>query len=432
MPDLWHRRLWNVSTALALREVVEYADACLSKAVTSTQGLKYVVEAAKHQVDRDPGSAHLASEITARLDELSKSSSSKVPISARDELEQLVRRLKVDYLANWCEKAAPLTSVEFTARALASHLLDLGFSPNHLHRWLTNVAPGLADLGQLAQKTKEMVNEMPTRSYLVFVPCAVPHDKSQVTGQVTWLVWSTPRQVKIGSLLRHGALYRFDSRLPHATDDALELASYMESPLAGAAVTGGWSAIEALLIRPGEGSHHLAADRLASLIACSLPRAELTSLAYQHQKNADDALAQALSGTQTNYAKAQQVEDYLKDGNRLNLHEGSDFAAQHRIIEIIRDPKVELGRIRARITESLRRLYNQRNTISHAGSLRSAALSATTRTSLSLVGAGLDRIVHGQLESDSRLEPLSLVARAEVELSLVGSPGGRALCSLLE
>jgi len=115
----WHRRLWNVSTVLALREVVEYADACLSKAVTSTQGLKYVVEAAKHQVDRDPGSAHLASEITARLDELSKSSSSKVPISARDELEQLVRRLKVDYLANWCEKAAPLTSVEFTARTLA-------------------------------------------------------------------------------------------------------------------------------------------------------------------------------------------------------------------------------------------------------------------------------------------------------------------------
>ena len=241
----------------------------------------------------------------------------------------------------------------------------------------------------------------------------------------------TPRQIKIGSLVSQGAVYRFDGGLPPATDDALELASYMESPSAGAAVTGGWSAIEALLIRPGEGSHYLAADRLASLIACSLPRAELTPLAYRHQEIADDDLARALTESPTNFDKVKLVESHLRAGNRLELVDGSDAAAQDRIVAIIQNPAAELARIKAYVTESLRRLYNQRNTVAHAGSLRSATLTATTRTALSLVGAGLDRIVHAQLETDGHLPPLSLVARAEVELDLTGSPGGRTLSALL-
>ena len=65
-------------------------------------------------------------------------------------------------------------------------------------------------------------------------------------------------------------MYRFDGSLPTATDDALELASYMQSPSAGAAIIGGWSAIEGLLIRPGDGQYYQAADGLAALVTCSL------------------------------------------------------------------------------------------------------------------------------------------------------------------
>lgn len=96
------------------------------------------------------------------------------------------------------------------------------------------------------------------------------------------------------------------------------------------------------------------------------------------------------------------------------------------------DPAAHLSRIRSYVTESLRRLYNQRNTIVHAGSLRSVVLPATVRTSLSLVGAGLDRIVHTLLQTNGELAPLSLVARAETELRLVGQAGGRDLGSLLD
>lgn len=506
----WHRRLWNIGTHMALREVLEYTDACLSGAIPKTEGLKFVVATAQREVGRDPGVMPLAVEIGSCLGQLDVSSRSQISVVARDELDQLVRRVEVDYLDNWCAVTNG-PAVEFSARAFASHLLDLGFSPDHLHRWITKVGPSITNLAELAATTRDMVAGMPTRTYEVFVPCAAPYHKPDaVTGPVRWLTgraaanwihgnlpdeearrhaggfllqlecrdpWSAveaarvtiaradarakvsrpstdsirpdgwariakdgrsyeirpmSRQVEIGSLFRQGAVYRFDQGLPTATDDALELASYMESPTAGAAVTGGWSAVEALLIRPGEGSHHTAADRLASLVACSLPRAELTPLAYQHMKNADDALADSLMSARSNCERVQLVEDYLRLGNHLELPKGSDLAAQDRIIAIINDPSAELCRIKTYVTESLRRLYNQRNTVAHSGSLRSAALDATTRTALSLVGAGLDRIVHAQLEAHGELAPLSLVARAEIELRLVGTPGGKSLSSLLE
>ncbi len=240
------------------------------------------------------------------------------------------------------------------------------------------------------------------------------------------------RQVEIGSLHRQDAVYRFDGGLPSATDDVLELASYMESPSAGSAVAGGWAAVEALLIRPGEGSHHLAADRLAALVTCSLPRAEMTTLAYKHMESgATDALAEAIAATTTNFDKVHLIEQHLRDGDRLTLASHSDAAAEARMIEIINHPEVGLGKVHTYVTESVRRLYNQRNTVSHSGSLRSAALNATTRTAFSLVGAGLDRVVHAQL-LEPNLDPLALVARAETELRMVGTPGSRSLGALLD
>ena len=182
----WHRRLWNVGSNLALHEVIEYADGCLSGTTRSTEGLRYVIGTVKRQVDRDPGIAPLACEIASCLNALSVSSPSKIPVASRDELEQLARRLAKDYPDNWCTANDP--PVEFAARALASHLLDLGFSPDHLHRWITAVRPELRSMDQLTEATRDMVARMPSRSYTVFVPCAAPFDKPNVdTGPVRWL-----------------------------------------------------------------------------------------------------------------------------------------------------------------------------------------------------------------------------------------------------
>ena len=200
---------------------------------------------------------------------------------------------------------------------------------------------------------------------------------------------------------------------------------------AGAAITGGWSAVESLLIRPGEGSHHLAADRLAALISCSLPRAELTTLAYRHAERATDDLAAQIDASALNRQKVTLVEAHLAAGGKLVLDNAADEAAQARILSMIADPS-ELGRVRQYVTESLRRLYNQRNMITHAGTLQSVALRTTIRTALSLVAAGLDRIVHAQLETAGRVAPLDLLARAETELRLLGTDGSRSMSVLLE
>ena len=255
---------------------------------------------------------------------------------------------------------------------------------------------------------------------------------ARVAGSERQFSVDTPaRRVEIGSLDRAAAVYDFDGGLPAETDDALDLASYMESPSPGAAITGGWAAIEALLTHPGEGKHHEAADRLAALVTCSFPRAEMTPLAYRHSEGSDP-LAAEIRNASANKQKVLLVERHLSQGGRLTLTNGSDIAAEMRMINLINDRAPSLARIRLYVTESLRRLYNQRNIIAHSGSLRSVTLEATLRTSLPLVGAGLDRIVHAQLESEGDLRPLALVARAETELRMAGSPGERDLASLLD
>lgn len=506
----WHRRLWNVGTTLALREVAEYAAGCLDGRVPSIDGLKYVVETARREAERDPGVAHLAAQLDLTLSEFNKSSVKGLSSSPLDDLRHLIRRAEDEYCERWCQAPAE-QPVEFVARALASHLLDAGLSSDHLYRWLQRHRDGFGSLAALTDAIAAMDSEMRPRGIEVFVPCAAQYvQAAQPSGDLewksapeasAWLSEHAPRaprrrqnggfvvrvvgrdpwaaieaaqsiltladarariarirnrgielsgwawvkgsdrcyelrapqyQVEVGSLDRQRSVYRFDGALATELDDALQLASYMASSSPGAAVTGGWAAIEGLLIRAGEQGYHQAADRLAALITCSFPRAEMTPLAYAHVDNGADQLAVELQQAPSNHARVCMVEEHLLAGNTLTLSDASDLAAQERLRAVLREPAECLQRIQRYVSESLRRLYNQRNVIAHSGSFRSAALTATARTSFALVGAGLDRIVHAQLANAPAVPPLDLVARAETELRLVGSPGGRRLSSLLE
>ena len=364
---------------------------------SNTEGLKFVVDTARRQAGRDPGVAHLASELDELLSQLEVTSPKNLRRDLRDELDHLARRARDDYLSRWVNAPADVP-VEFAARAIASHLLDAGFSSTHLYRWLQANRSSLTALPELAEDAAAMVAEMRPRKFTVFVPCSAPYAKpSEPSGSVTWLdgraaaewlrdkvpeeesrrhsggfqvaverrdPWAAVEaarsvvarsdarakvarlkgegirmegwarvagsersfdvshrisQLEIGSLDRQVSVYRFDGSLPAALDDALELASYMQSPSTGAAIIGGWPAIEGLLIRPGEGQYYLAADRLAALVTCSLPRAELTPLAHRHMRTADDALAASLRAAATNYAMVQLVASHLSSGNRLAL-----------------------------------------------------------------------------------------------------------------
>ena len=115
------------------------------------------------------------------------SSTIKVPHEALDELRQLIRRAEEEYCAAW-ESEVGDVPLEFRARAMASHLLDSGFSQSHLHRWLTAITDQIATISDLNRAVSEMFDAMPIESFEVFVPCAAPFSKNpKPESNVSWI-----------------------------------------------------------------------------------------------------------------------------------------------------------------------------------------------------------------------------------------------------
>jgi hypothetical protein len=214
-------------------------------------------------------------------------------------------------------------------------------------------------------------------------------------------------------------------------DDSLQPVASMASGSDGAALTNGWAAIEGLLAEPGERARYLAADRLAAILACSFARAELTYLYWSHRDHGEDGLAESLQDVRADSnASLALLEAALTAGADIAPGSASDEAALARVTQLRADPQAALGRIRAYLTEALRRLYVQRNQVMHAASISSETMRATLRTTPPLVGAGIDRILAAHVLGQQP-NALALTARAEVELRLVGTPGALALGRLL-
>ncbi|WP_432171201.1 hypothetical protein [Streptomyces sp. 1222.5] len=244
------------------------------------------------------------------------------------------------------------------------------------------------------------------------------------------------RGVDVLSLVYEGHLYKVDS--PERIDDALELAAVSNRGALAPAVAGGWAAVESLLVHPddprGDGERSgkaVAADRMAAIIACSWPRAELTTLAHRHQPAQPDALSEAISACTTNRERARLVADALRTGGPEALAlKYTDTAAAQRMAALVQNPGKQLTEVNHAFRIALRRLYRTRNIILHGGATQGVALDASLRTAAPLLGAGLDRIVHASYTEG--LGPLDLAARAEVALQLVDGETGLATVDLLE
>lgn len=213
-------------------------------------------------------------------------------------------------------------------------------------------------------------------------------------------------------------------------DDAIEVFAQLGGRSRAASLTGGWAAIEALLLRPGESAIH-AANRLASIVACAFPRAALTALSYRHKPTSRDALEAELDVTRVNLERCRILEQAIKERREPVVTRGSDLALLRRVKRLIDDPATRLRNVHTYVDQALRRLYNQRNLIMHRGSLRSLTLNATLRVAPGLLTAGVDRIVASRLDQTNPPDPLALAEQAKVELSLLGDVAGRNLSDLL-
>ena len=237
-----------------------------------------------------------------------------------------------------------------------------------------------------------------------------------------------PRKVQVYAFERQAALWHHS--IEPGIEAAMELLAPLERGPAPAAVTGAWAAIEGLLVGPGDDAKHVAADRLALILAGSHLRAELTSLAWAHARSVGDALASEIKSLPTNQERAQRTLAHLLGGRGLTLTRPQDIHALDRVQNALVDPHTYVDSVRRSLEPALRGLYRQRNLLSHAGGTAGVALRATLERAAPLVAAGMDRIVHVALTSEHKAIELAALAAVRHE-ALRGQPAAMAL-SLLE
>ncbi|MEU9886499.1 integrase [Sphaerisporangium sp. NPDC051011] len=270
----------------------------------------------------------------------------------------------------------------------------------------------------------------------------IPHPYIWVAGHPVPIRFDPPaRSADLLTLVNEGHLYQVEG-VRSRIDDVLELAAPVNQGPLGPAVAGAWAAIEALLTHPDDpkemerSGKAVAADRLAAIIACSWPRAELTALAHHHKPPKPDDLAERIAACTRNRERARCVAEALvaSDVTVLDFSgartKHSDSPAATRMAALLADPRRVLGEVMGTYRIALRRLYRTRNIVLHGGAIQGVALQASLRTAAPLVGAGLDRIVHANQAEG--LAPLDLAARAEVALRLVGGETGLSVVDLLE
>ena len=213
-------------------------------------------------------------------------------------------------------------------------------------------------------------------------------------------------------------------------DDALDQAAALNSRALASALIGAWVALEALLTETQGAKDIVAATRAAAIVACSWPRAELTSLLKEVRR--DLPPGRELRSSRNQRGRLLVLTDWLKENDRLPLspswRHDADLAATERMRVLLREPKKGLQEVTAYLETSFRRLYRARNIIVHGGSTASVALPATLRVTAPLVAAALDRIAYSYLSKGR--EPLVAASRAELAIGLLDSEFSKELVDL--
>ena len=501
----WQRRLWSVGLILGLKEVLEGCEA-FQRGVLHERSLKDLCHTVEVASGQDPGAG--SAEQRRLLQETLRRSPRPEGADFR-LLQQVLERIDRTYLERWSQAIATpdvRPQEERAARAIATHLLDSGFSAAYLHRWWSyrvQHEPSSRTLAELLDDAHDLVTSSPKGFEILVAFVAAPRSRAVMPSE-----WLTAPQVSdwlkqnnhdsTGIRLGGGMLLRVTARDPWAAideslerverlvarisvgtrsqlqvhphawirgeskpfnlrrsrrgveihaldrentlyiqtaddgiDAALELIEPLDRGSPGTAVSGGWAAIEALLLGPGDsGDRGVAGDRLASLVACSFPRAELTTLAYAHQLKATDTLATSLTAAPTNRDRAALVAEAIRTGAPLQLESDSHRLAEQRLQNLLTRPRTVLLDIEQHAKQALRRLYRQRNLVLHWGRMNAVGLRAALRTAAPLVGAGMDRIAHAWFTANTN--PLELAARARLRLDVLGSADGCLPVDLLE
>jgi hypothetical protein len=507
----WQRSLWISGTVLSLREILQASEQ-VANGVISKSSLENVASWAMIVGGRDPGvgdeSRRKQLQKVLRVDD--KGDGLAFNGAQYRSLVILASEIEPSYLERWSKAvAAPSAALgpERTARAIASHLLDAGFSGDFLHRWWTfktKHEPGTKTLSEIVQESHQLASR-PSRQFETLVAFAhapsikasqqpPPHwlsnrdvsawlrgQKFDVSGlrqrggltlkveardpllvaeiaaeiidriitrvnlgspsynrlvpiEQVWIAGEQDpiplpvrrRRVEIHALQRENRIYELEEF--NIVDAAMELVAPLDAEPPSSAVAGGWAAIEALLTGPGDRERVHAADRMSSIVACSFPRAELTSLSYQLEAQGG-IIGDQLKACASNRDRCEVLVKLVQAGNPPTFPKDTDTAALARITTLLDRPSATLRDVESHISTCFRRLYRHRNIVLHGGKTNAVGLRPCLRNAAPLVGAGLDRIAHGWFVD--RLHPLELAGRARLRLDALGTGSGTSVLDLL-
>ncbi len=204
----WQRRLWDAGTVLALRELSEATDWC-SQGVLSAGAVAWLARDLQRLAGHDRG----VGERDLRI-QLNQTLQSKVPCGSRHHrrLTELVEFVNRDYLNGWAhavDAAAP-ASPERCSRAIASHLLDCGYSVRFLRQWTRILNTEGATLSDLFESAKELAAGTDQQFDVVVPLTSLPRYAQLAMPLPNWLGikqiqdWLTPNALPTGLRL-HGA-----------------------------------------------------------------------------------------------------------------------------------------------------------------------------------------------------------------------------------
>lgn len=242
---------------------------------------------------------------------------------------------------------------------------------------------------------------------------------------------ATNRMINLTAFDRLGRLQ--DLTIADYLANTLALVEPLQTAASHIAVMSGWSAIESLLVGPPDREDIVAAGRFSLIIAASLMRAEFAWLAKTYIAENNDAEAQSLDDCESNIERAKlfQMLAFTRPG--LTLTNVTDNLALQRVRPALQNPRREITNIAEILTREFTRLYRKRNMVVHGGQIRGANLHSISETLTPLIGAGIDRIVHAELQFGVPPIELSAIAEARVDyLSPTTSGSGGGLLDLLE
>lgn len=159
---------------------------------------------------------------------------------------------------------------------------------------------------------------------------------------------------------------------------------------ARSAVVSSWSALETLFADECDyGELSVVADRAAAILTCVYVRDAFESLAVGHSRNASDELAVNLRAAGVG-ERAVIVSEAIEKGHPLAVNKLLGAVAVKRAADMT---SVTIDVARRQISNSLRRLYDVRNQVVHAGAIEPYGLQVTLASSSALLSAVVNEAI---------------------------------------